>query len=105
MFGDLMGNMEEKQKAMRAKLAEITLEAESGDGAVKVAANANREITNISISEDLLRSEDREQIEDLLMVAINRVLQDAAEREAQESEALLKDMLPPGLAGMGDLFG
>ena len=44
-----MGNMEEKQKAMRKKLAEITVEAEAGDGAVKVTANANRKIMNIAI--------------------------------------------------------
>ncbi len=105
MFGDLFGDMEAKQKALRAKLAEIEVEAEAGGNAVRVVANANREIVNLKIDEDLLASQDGEQIEDLLMVAINRALSKAAEREATESQALLRDMLPPGLQGMGDLFG
>ncbi len=105
MFGDLFGDMEEKQKALRERLAGITLEAEAGDGTVKVAANANREIINLSISDDLLASDDREQLEDLVVVAVNRALALAAEREAEESQALLKSMLPPGLEGLGGMFG
>lgn len=100
MFGDLLGNMEEKQKAMREELASITVEAEAGNGAVKVKANANREILNISIDRDALDWDDVEQVEDLIVVAVNEVLKKAAEREAAESQRLLKDMLPPGLGGM-----
>ena len=39
-----MGNMEERQKELKSKLAEMIVEAEAGDGAIKVMANANREI-------------------------------------------------------------
>ena len=102
MFGDLMGNMEERQKEMKLKLAEITVDAEAGDGAIKVSANANREITNISINKDALDWNDHEQVEDLVMVAVNRALEKAAEQEAIESQKLINDMLPPG---MGNLFG
>ena len=100
MFGDLMGNMEEKQAEMKAKLANITVEAEAGDGAIKVSANANREILNISIDKSKLDWEDSEQLEDLLLVAINRVIKSATEKEAEESQKLIQDMLPPGLGGM-----
>ena len=100
MFGDLMGNMEEKQAEMKAKLAKITVEAEAGDGAIKVSANANREILNISIDKSKLDWEDSEQVEDLLLVAINRVIKNATEKEAEESQKLIQDMLPPGLGGM-----
>jgi len=105
MFGDLLGNMEEKQKAMKEKLNTIILTEETGDGAIKVSANANREITNVSIKKDGIDLEDMEQLEDLLMVAMNRVLDKAAEQEAIESQKMMKDMMPPGLGGLGDLFG
>jgi DNA-binding YbaB/EbfC family protein len=105
MFGDLLGNMEEKQKAMKEKLNTIILTEETGDGAIKVSANANREITNISINKEGIDLEDMEQLEDLLMVAMNRVLEKAAEQEAIESQKMMKDMMPPGLGGLGDLFG
>ena len=100
MFGD----MEEKQKMLKVKLAEIMVDAESGDGAIKVRANANRELVNISIDPSIIDPEDSEQLEDLLLVAINRVIQLAGEKEAEEAQKLIQDMLPPGLGGLSDLF-
>ncbi len=105
MFGDLLGNMEEKQQAMKEKLNTIILTESVEGGAIEVTANANREITNISIKKEAIDLEDMEQLEDLLMAAINRVLKTAGEQEAIESQKMMKDMMPPGLGGLGDLFG
>ncbi len=105
MFGDLLGNMEEKQKAMKEKLSTMMVVGEAGEGAVKVTSNANREITNISINKDAIDLEDMEQLEDLVLIAVNRALEKAAEKEAIEGQNLMKDMMPPGLGGLGDLFG
>lgn len=104
MFGDLMGNMEERQAELKKKLADVLINSEAGDGAVKITANANREITNISIDPTKLELSDHEQLEDLLLVAINRTLTQAAEKEAEESQKLIQDMLPPGLGGLGNMF-
>ncbi len=100
MFGDLFGNMEAQQKELRAKLANIEVEAQAGDGAVKVIANANREIKNIVFNQDMLDMNDIESLEDLLIVAINRALEQAAMREAEETRQSLEQMLPPGLSDM-----
>ncbi|MEM9820286.1 MAG: YbaB/EbfC family nucleoid-associated protein [Bacteroidota bacterium] len=100
MFGD----MEEKQKLLKAKLAETIVEAEAGDGALVVKANANRELINIRIDPSIIDPQDPEQLEDLLLVAVNRVMQMAAEKEAAEGQKLIQDMLPPGLSGLTDLF-
>lgn len=105
MFGDLFGNMEEKQKEMQQKLAQITVEAEAADGAIKVRANAAREILDITINKEALDWEDVEQLQDLLLVAVNRVIELASEKEAEASQELLKDMMPPGLGGLSNLFG
>jgi len=101
MFGD----MEEKQKQLQIKLSGMTVDAVSGDGKVKVAVSATREVRNISIDPSLMEDGDVEQIEDFVMVAINRALTQAAELEAQEAQNLLKDMLPPGMGGLSDMFG
>lgn len=103
MFGDLLGNMEEKQQAMREKLNSVFVEAETGG--VKVTANANREITNISIDKEAIDLEDMEQLEDLLTVTINQALEKAMNKEAAETQKMMKDMMPPGLDGLGNLFG
>jgi DNA-binding YbaB/EbfC family protein len=100
MFGDMMGQMQEMQAKMKEKLSTIEVVGEAGDGLVKVTANGVREILNISIDPSLL--EDAEAIEDMLVIATNRALELAAEKEATEGQSLLGNMLP---GGMGNLFG
>lgn len=102
MFDNLMGNMEEQQAAMQEKLASIIVQAQAGDGAITVKASADKQITNIAIDETKLDLSDKEELEDLLMVAVNRALELAEEKAGVETQSLLKDMLPPGL---GNLFG
>ena len=104
MLGDLMGNFEEQQKQMQVKLAGITVEAESGDGAVKITANAAREILNVSINKDKIDVSDLEQVEDLLVVAMNRVIELASAKEAEESQKMVSGMLPGGMSGLADMF-
>lgn len=104
MFGDMFGNIEAQQKEMREKLSAIQVEAEAGDGAIKVVANANREIVNIAIHKDALDWEDVEQVEDLVMVAVNRAIELAAKKEAEEAQKLMQNMLPPGMGDLSDLF-
>ena len=100
MFGDMMGQMQEMQAKMKAKLSTIEVSGEAGDGLVRVTANAAREIMNIKIDPSL--ADDMEALEDLLLVATNRALEAAAEKEAAEGQSMLGDMLPGGLGG---LFG
>lgn len=104
MFGDMFGNIEAQQKEMREKLGAIRVEAEAGDGAVKVVATANREIVNIAINKDALDWEDVEQVEDLVMVAVNRAIELAAKKEAEEAQKVMQNMLPPGMGDLSDLF-
>ncbi|MBP7272602.1 MAG: YbaB/EbfC family nucleoid-associated protein [Saprospiraceae bacterium] len=96
MFGDI----EAKQKELQQKLTTITVTADAADGAVTVTANAARAIVNISIDTTKIDVSDKEQLEDLLVVAINNALEKAAIKEASESKKLLSDIMPPGLEGM-----
>lgn len=94
--------MTEKQEEMKARLADEIVEAEVEGGAIKVSASANRVIKDISIDSDKIDFQDLEQVQDLLVIAINEVLEIAAEREAAEAQDMINDMIPPGLGG---LFG
>ena len=105
MLGDLMGNLQDKQSEMKSKLALIKVEVSVGDGAIVVNANANRQIENISISKELFEQNDVEQMEDLVLEAVNRALDLAASKEAEESQKMIQDIMPPGLGGLGNLFG
>ncbi|MBX2817307.1 MAG: YbaB/EbfC family nucleoid-associated protein [Saprospiraceae bacterium] len=102
MLDKLLGGMTEKQEEMKARLADELVEASVEDGAITVVASANRQIRDISIDSDKLDVTDVERVQDLLVVAINEVLEIAAEREAAEAQSMISDMIPPGLGG---LFG
>lgn len=100
MLNDLLGNMEESQKAMKEKLSGITIDGEAGGGAIKVTVNANRELLDINFDTSKLDWEDKEMVADLLITAINRTMKAAADREQIEAQGMMKDMLPPGLGGL-----
>ncbi len=100
----MFGNMQEKQAEMQKKLAEIIFEMEAGDGAVKVTANAARQITDIKINPNF-KFEEYEELEDLMLTAINRAIAKASEIEQAEAQKMLSEMLPPGFGNLGSLFG
>lgn len=102
MFENLMGNMQEQQKAIQAELKEKRVHGEAGEGAIKVTCNGLREVQNVSLNPEKLDFTDPESIEDLMVVAINRALEKAAELEQSSTQDSIKDLLPPGL---GNLFG
>ena len=99
MFGNLLGGMEEKQEAMRQKLASATVTG-TADG-ITVTANGNRDIVNIQIDPAILS--DKEQLEDLLVVAVNRALKAALELEGDAAQKLLQESLG-GFGGLSSLF-
>lgn len=101
MFGNMFGNIEEKQAELAQKTRAIVVE--STVGGIKVAANGNKEIVNISILDPSVL-EDKEQLEDVLMAAVNRALSDAGEKAAVEMQKSMEAMLPPGLGGLADMF-
>ncbi len=104
MFGDMFGKMEERQKALKEKLKDIEVETHAGGGAILVRANANRTLTKIEIDRDKIDFDDEEQLAEILMVAVNDVLDKAEVKERDESKKMLQDLLPPGMGGLSNLF-
>jgi len=82
-----MGKMQEAQQKMeetKKRLNNVYVDAEAENGMVKVTATANMKITNISISDKLFKETDKEAIEDLVIVAVNKALEQA--KMVQETE-------------------
>lgn len=102
MFEDIFGNVQKQQDELAARLAEITVDAELGDGSIKVTATANQVLTNIEIDPSKFDLNDVEQLEDLLLATINEALEKGRNKAAAETQKLLSGMIPPG---MGGLFG
>ncbi len=102
MLDKLFGKLDGQKEEMKARLADVKLEAEVENGAIKVTANANRELLDIVIDPEKIDLNQKEQLEDLLLIAVNQVLEIAAEKEADEAQKMISDMIPSGLGG---LFG
>ena len=104
MFGDLMGKMQEAQQKMeetKKRLDEVYVDADAENGKVKVTATANMKIMNISISAELIKNADKEAIEDFVIVAVNKVLEQAKSVQEAEMAKVAQGAMP----NIGNLFG
>jgi DNA-binding YbaB/EbfC family protein len=93
---DLLGKLQEAQQKMqegKQKLADVTINGEAGEGAVTVTVTGNREVKTISIVNQLLAPERKEELEDLLITALNRALGNAEKLWEDEMKGLAGGML------------
>lgn len=103
MFGDLMGMMgklketQEKVKATKERLNTVLIDENSPDDSISVCLTANREIKSITIADDLLK--DKDQLEDFLIVTLNKAIKKATDVNEAELAAVAKEGMPniPGM--------
>lgn len=106
MFGDISGMMgklkeaQEKVEETKKRLDTVLIDEAGADGAVKVTVTANREIKAIGIDDSLL--EDKEELEDYLILTLNKALSRASAINEQELAIAAKSGMP-NIPGM-DLF-
>ena len=106
MFGDLMGMMgklketQKKVEETKKRLNTVLIDEQSNDEKLKVTLTANREIKAIAISDELL--EDKEALEDYLIIALNDAISKATRINEAELAAAAKDGMP-NIPGM-DMF-
>ena len=100
MFGDMMGKLQEAQQKMedvKAKLDGITVVG-SAQG-VKVTVNGNKVVTNVEIPQMIIDDGDKEDIEELFLLAVNRGLESADKVSQAEGASAMQGDLPniPGM--------
>ena len=101
---DIMGMMK-KAQAMQVKLQEaqedlarLEVEGQSGGGMVKATLNGKGELTAIAIDASLLKPEDKEMVEDLVIAAFADAKGRADRAAAEKMQAVTAGLqLPPGL--------
>lgn len=99
---NMMGNMQNLMQEAKAKLDTIMVNGEASG--VKVTVTANKAVKNIDIPQSIIDEGDKEQIEDLLTVALNRALTEADGVAEQEMAKVSNSMLPGGLGSLGNMF-
>jgi hypothetical protein len=107
MFRDLMGMMgklkdtQEKIKATKERFNSVLINEKSSDGKLKVTLTANTFIKNINIEQSLLK--DKEQLEDYLVLVLNKAIKRATSINEIELSAVAKEGMP-NIPGMDALF-
>ncbi|WP_438962892.1 YbaB/EbfC family nucleoid-associated protein [Nonlabens sp.] len=106
MFGDMMGMMgklketQQKVEDTKKRMDTVLIDEQSSDGLIKVSVTASRNIKSISIDDSLLN--DQEQLEDYLIITLNKALHKAENIYETEIAAVAKDGMP-SIPGM-DMF-
>ena len=101
----MMGKLKETQEkvaATKKRLDTVLLDEKSGEDLVQVTITANREIKKIEIDDSLL--EDKEQLEDYLILTLNKAIARATEVNETELAAVAKEGMP-NIPGMDALLG
>ncbi|MGN6180158.1 MAG: YbaB/EbfC family nucleoid-associated protein [Mucilaginibacter sp.] len=103
MFDKLL---EAQQKAgeMKKRLDGISVSGSAEGGKITVVANGNKVVQSINIDEEFLKDADKEELEELLMVAINKAMEQADNVNQSEMAAMTQQMFG-GMGGLGNLFG
>jgi len=100
-LGNMMKQAQELQKKMaqaQEKLSTIEVEGVSGGGVVKVVATAKGEVKRIHLDQSLLKPEDKEITEDLIVAALNDAKQKGENAAQEEMKSVTGGIpLPPGM--------
>ena len=106
MFGDMMtmmGKLKETQRKVeetKKRLDTVLIDEKSSDNKLKITLTANRNIKSISIDNELLNN--KEQLEDYLILTLNKAIERATSVNETELAAVAKEGMP-NIPGM-DLF-
>lgn len=89
--------LQAKAQKLQAELATREFQASSGGDAVKVTVTGDNRIAKLEISDDVVKSGDREMLQDLVMTATNEALKTAKKTSEEEMNKLTGGMSLPGL--------
>ena len=89
--------MQEEMQKVQNQLGNMTVSEEAGGGMIKATANGNKEIIALIIDPQVINSEEKEILEDLVVAAVNKAIQSANKLAEEEMAKVTKGMLPPGL--------
>ncbi|HBQ21373.1 MAG: nucleoid-associated protein, YbaB/EbfC family [Deltaproteobacteria bacterium GWA2_38_16] len=103
LFGGMGGMLKQaqefqtKMKKIQEELADKTIEASSGGGMVTVKANGRQEILSVTIDPEVLKQNDKDMLQDLIVAATNEALKQSQDLMQSEIGKLTGGFNIPGL--------
>ncbi len=89
--------LQEKLAKAQEELGNITLEASSGGGVVKVTINGQQKIQSVKISPEVINPDDVELLEDLVLTAVSEAIAKSQKLAAERMGELTGGLKIPGL--------
>lgn len=101
-FMNMMGKMKEMQNKLKDaqdNLVNITATGEAGAGMVEAEVNGLKQVLRIKIDDALIKPEDKEVLQDLVVAAVNKALTEVDEKAKEEMKKSTEGLLPniPGM--------
>jgi len=94
--------LQSKMQAMQEELGNVEVEGTSGGGLVSVCMTAKMEVKAIKIDPSLMKPEESEIVEDLLVTALADARRKAEVAMQEKMQSLAGGLgLPPGMLGLG----
>ena len=102
--GGMANMMKQLQKAqvemsrLQEELGEKTVESSSGGGAIRVVANGQKNLISLQIGHEVMSEDNREMLEDMIVVAVNEAFKRVDDMIASEMQKLTGGLnLPQGM--------
>jgi DNA-binding YbaB/EbfC family protein len=91
--------LQEKMAEVQAGLEQKTVTADAGGGMIRVTVNGKQQVVAIKIEKEAVNPEDIEMLEDLVVSAVNKGLEESQKMAQEEMEKVTAGVLPriPGL--------
>ncbi len=99
-YGQMMKQMNKLQRDMEKKQAELDAREfvkSANAGMITITAMGNKEIKSITIADEMMTVEDKELLEDMLILAVNDLIKEIEEVSEKELGKLTNGMKMPGL--------
>jgi nucleoid-associated protein EbfC len=101
-----MADILKQAQALQTRLAELqasaekkTVEASSGGGMVTVVMNGKLELLSVRIEPQVIRAEDQDMLQDLVVAAVNQAIRKAQQAMAEAMSEVTGGLKIPGLGG------
>jgi DNA-binding YbaB/EbfC family protein len=108
---DMMGmlgkvkDLQAKMKEAQESLGSITETGEAGAGMVRATVNGRKQLIKLEIDEDLIKPTDREVLQDLIIAATNKAIENIDDKVKAHLQQATQGVLPniPGM-DLGSMF-
>ncbi|MEW6683859.1 MAG: YbaB/EbfC family nucleoid-associated protein [Nitrospirota bacterium] len=91
MMGDLLRQaqaLQERMAKLQEEVGRKTVEGSAGGGMVTVVANGRQEVLSIKLDPEVVKAQDQEMLQDLIVAGVNDALKKAQAMMAEEMKGI-----------------